>query len=137
MVKIEFDIPKWAIGKHIYIFANKELLAQLEYNVKKIRNDNGNIIRKQKYFPLKLKPDDGRCNGCGDCCATGLPFNKEKAIDIIKRLTEYTENNCEGACPFLDNNGCSLGINIPFGCAKSDCSKFENCTEKFVELEVR
>ena len=134
-LEIAITIPDWAFGKNISVFAGDELLAQKQFRREKKRI-NGKIEIKEYYLPLKLKPDNGRCNGCGDCCSTGLPFSREKAIDIKKRLRDYTKKHYEGSCPFLDDNGCSLGVNIPFGCARSDCSGFRNCTEKLIELEV-
>lgn len=116
--------------------AGTELLGQMEYWVEKIRK-NGKVTRNEYYLPYKHKSENGRCNGCGDCCSTGLPFSGDKAIDIVNRLQDHIKNEFHGACPLLDEDGCSLGNNIPFACLRSDCSSFENCTEKLIELEIR
>lgn len=67
-MKIEFEVPEWAIGKHIYIFAGAELLAKKEVIISH-KNDE----HVSEYLPLLLKPIYGRCNGCGECCK-GCPF---------------------------------------------------------------
>jgi len=105
-MRIELDIPEWAVGKHIYVFANEELLAYTNYIIEKKPE------RKEYYTPLKVKT--ARCNGCGQCCESGSPFD-----DSIP-------------CPHLTEDGCGLGHNIPFSCARSDCSiTFDKCSERF------
>jgi hypothetical protein len=54
------------------------------------------------YTPLKVKTR--RCEGCGVCCQD---------------------------CVFLQTHGCPFGDQIPLGCAISDCSWIEECTEEF------
>jgi hypothetical protein len=126
LVKIEFDIPEWAIGRNITIFAGTELLGYTDF------------VRKKKplrefYSPLKVK--DGRCNGCGTCCETaGSPFSKEQVFNLVLRLDEWTYQD-DGKCPLLGENGCILRKQIPFSCARSDCSHFDECTESFIEIE--
>ena len=128
-MKIELDIPKWAKGKHIYVFAGRELLVQLDYLIKFI---DGKHVGS--YDVLKIKPEDGRCTGCGTCCETlGSPFSQQGVIDLLDRLSKY-EFSDEGRCPFLGENGCSLGSNIPFSCARSNCQGMENCTEKLIDI---
>ncbi len=106
-MKLEIEIPDWAKGKHIYIFANEELIAYSNYIIEKKPE------RREYYTPLKVKT--ARCNGCGQCCESGNPFNAD-----------------EGACIFLKEHGCDLGHNIPFSCARSDCSiTFDKCSERF------
>jgi hypothetical protein len=108
MMKIELEIPEWAIGKPIYVFANQELLAYSLYIIEKLPE------RKEYYTPLKVKTS--RCNGCGDCCKDGSPFGSERGEP----------------CDHLTEHGCGFGPNIPFSCARSDCSKhYPNCTERF------
>ena len=101
-MRISFGVPKWAIGKHIYIFAGSELLGEKQARV--IHEGGKHVI---KYLPLKIKQEDGRCNGCGVCCRD---------------------------CPFISPSGCSFKNKIPFSCARSVCTHFEGCTEKFVEV---
>jgi len=106
-MKIEFDVPDWAIGKHIYIFANEELIGYSNFIIEKKPK------RKEYYTTLKIKTQ--RCNGCSECCESGSPFD-----------------DSEGTCPHHTDKGCSLGTNIPFSCARSDCSiTFKNCSERF------
>lgn len=135
-MKVTFDIPKWAFGKTIHIFAGTELLANKEFRREK-NKVNGKIEVKEHYLPLKIKSNDERCNGCGDCCNTGLPMNKQQTIDLTDRLLKYlNKDDFTKPCPILNENGCSLGPNIPFGCIRSVCSDFDNCTERLIELEV-
>lgn len=102
-MKIEFDVPEWVIGKHIYIFAGAELLGIKEV---KIVHENGKHVTK--YLPLKIKPNEGRCNGCGVCC--------------------------EG-CSSLSQDGCSLKAEIPFKCIRSICTHIEECSERLEEVK--
>lgn len=67
-MKIEFEVPEWAIGKHIYIFAGSELLGEKQSIVV---HEGGKHVTI--HLPLKIKQKDGRCNGCGECCK-GCPF---------------------------------------------------------------
>lgn len=107
LLKIEFDVPEWAIGKHIYIFANQELIGYSNHIIEKKPK------KREYYTPLKVKTQ--RCNGCGECCESGSPFN-----------------NIEEVCPYLTDRGCKLGNKIPFSCARSDCSiTFKKCSERF------
>ena len=62
-MRIEFEVPEWAMGKHIYIFAGMELLGDKQVRV--IHKDGKHATY---YLPLRIKPADGRCSGCGDCC---------------------------------------------------------------------
>ena len=106
-MKLLIEIPEWAKGKHIYIFANEELLAYTNFIIEKKPE------RREYYTPLLVKTTE-RCNGCGQCCESGSPFDDEKP------------------CPHLTEDGCDLGNNIPFSCARSDCSiTFDNCSERF------
>lgn len=100
-MKIEFEVPNWAIGKHIYIFAGRELLGKMDCSV--FHEDGKHMTQ---YSELRLKPADGRCTGCGECCKS---------------------------CPFLRPQGCLLGVMIPFSCIRSVCTDYEGCTER---LEV-
>lgn len=129
MVKIEFEVPEWAIGRHIHIMAGVELLGQMEFRREKNRI-NGNVEIKEYYLPLRLKPENGRCSGCSDCCNSGGP-----RVLIEKLGLPYQKDR---PCPMLNKDGCSLGSAIPFSCASSNCEGWsENCTEKLIELEVR
>jgi len=106
-MRIEFDVPEWAIGKHIYLFANEELIGYSKFIIEKKPQ------RRQYYTPFKIKSQ--RCDGCGDCCKSGSPFSDK-----------------EGICPFYTDKGCKLGTKIPFSCARSDCSiTFKKCSERF------
>lgn len=105
-IELKIELPKWVKGKHIYVFADTELLAYTNFIIEKIPE------KREYYTPLKVKVS--RCNGCSQCCESGSPFNDEKP------------------CPHLTENGCDLGHNIPFGCARSDCSiTFDKCSERF------
>lgn len=126
-MKIEFDIPKWAVGRHIYIFAGTELLG-----IKEARTVHEDGEHKIKYLPLRLKAEDGRCNRCGKCCQT-TGFRREHLIQIKKALHGYKDYG--GKCAFLTDEGCLLGVRIPFSCLRSDCTGREDCTEKLVVIE--
>jgi hypothetical protein len=130
-VKVTFDIPDWAIGRHIHIFAGVELLGQMEFRSEKIKTEDG-VKRENHYMPLKMKV--GRCNGCGDCCGTGgSPFSFQLLEEIKQRLMFYEHQGTGTACPLLGDSGCILGSAIPFQCASSNCEGWsENCTEKLV-----
>ncbi len=136
-MKIEVNVPDWAIGKDIYLFSGSELLGHLQFHYKKTRQDDGSILRENKYFPLKLKPAEGRCNGCGDCCSTGgSPFNKHTLYEIQSRLLNYDYAGSGTKCPLLADDGCVMRGSIPFSCAKSNCEGWsENCTEKLVPID--
>lgn len=121
-MKIEFEVPDWAEGRNITIFAGHELIAMKDYIVK---HKDGKHVGK--YEPLRIKSEDGRCSGCSDCCKTGfdVPFLKY----LVKKLDGFNGS----ACPFLEENGCGLKDYIFFACARSMCEgKFPNCTEKMV-----
>lgn len=111
-MKLELEIPKWAEDKNIFVFANQELIAYKMHN------------------ELKLKVKVSRCLGCGACCESGHPFKPEQLLTIKKAIAKGF--NSDGPCPFLGEEGCLLGNNIPFSCARSDCSQhFDKCTERF------
>lgn len=119
-MKVELEIPEWAIGKHIYVFADTELLAHKFYFRKKKK---GNVVEGYEDIQVKI----ARCNGCGECCNSG--FNPEAMLYMKKKLDEYKGE----PCAFLEENGCGLGNNIPFSCIRSYCGEREeypNCTEK-------
>lgn len=133
MPRIELEIPEWAIGRNITVYAGTELLSYTSF-VRKKKRINGRLDIEEYYTPMKIK--DGRCNGCGQCCETaGSPFSEKIYIDILNRLNNW-EFKETGRCPLLGDDGCTLGTDIPFGCARSDCSHFDKCTESFIQLEV-
>lgn len=134
-MKIEFEIPDWAIGRHINIFAGIELLGQMAFRYEKNRTPEG-LEKKKYYLPLKLKGKDGRCNGCGDCCGTGgSPFPASLLEEIKQRLMFYEHQGTGTPCPLLGREGCVMGSSIPFQCANSNCEGWsENCTEKMISV---
>jgi hypothetical protein len=119
---VKIDIPGWAIGKHIYIFAGAELLAD-----KRAETYFENGKHKSRYFPLRIKTE--RCNGCGDCCST-VGINKT----LLKDMQIALNKNSNNGCPFNSVDGCILRAWIPFACVKSVCSHYENCNEKLEEV---
>ncbi len=126
-MKITLNVPEWAIGRHIYIFAGRELLAQKECLI--IHKNNEHIA---KYQPLKIKPPDGRCTGCGSCC--GLNGIAESLLEDMKdALNNYGFPSPE--CPFITKSGCLLKGWIPFSCAKSICTDYKGCTERLEEIK--
>lgn len=134
---IKFEIPSWAFGRQINIFAGNELLAQKIFVREKIRQ-NDELIIKEYYRPLKIKAgENNRCNGCGDCCSTGgSPFAPKLLKEIQERLRDYEWQGTGTKCPLLAEDGCSMKGSIPFSCAKSNCQGWsKNCTEQLIELE--
>ena len=120
---ITVDIPEWAKERNIYVFAGRELLASQEVLI--IHQDGKHVPVRQ---PLMIKPEDGRCTGCGSCCtSTGI---SQKLLDEMKQCLE---NPLGEACPFLGKHGCIMKGWIPFSCAKSVCTAYEGCTEYMVE----
>ena len=127
-MKLEIEVPEWAIGKHIYIFAGNELLAKKEV---RIVHENGTHVAK--YLPLELKPEDGRCTGCSNCCKDG-GIGVRMVEHITKLIIHKQKFNKESSdCAFLGGDGCKLGSYIPFSCIRSVCTEWEGCTER---LEV-
>ena len=110
-MKIELEIPKWAEEKNIWIFANQELIAY-------------------KMIASDLKTKTNRCLGCGECCESGHPFKPEQLLAFERA---FAIGFIDGEpCPFLGPKGCHLTNNIPFSCARSDCSNhFDKCSERF------
>ena len=102
-MKIEFEVPDWAYGKRIYIFAGHELLGDKRTIVS--HKDRKHVVG---YQPLRIKPADGRCTGCGTCCK---------------------------GCTFITPSGCLLGSKIPHSCARSLCTGFDGCTERLEVVE--
>lgn len=127
-MKIEFEVPEWAIGRNIYIFAGRELLGRKEAQV---THENGKHI--VKYLPIMVKPADGRCTGCSNCCKdNGLGVKMvEHITKLIIRKQKF--NRESQGCAFLGKDGCLLGSYIPFCCIRSVCTDWEGCTER---LEV-
>ena len=138
-MKVTFDIPddSWAIGKNLYLFSGAELLGLLEFNYEKDKQDDGTLIRKKQYLPLRLKPNDGRCTGCGDCCNSGGPQQLDLVYQQFKMMDLFgLKYDPRAPCPMLDSEiGCTLGSAIPFSCVSSNCEGWsENCTEKLVPI---
>lgn len=126
-MKIEFDVPEWALGRHIYIFAGAELLGKKETKV--VHEDGKHVF---KYLPIKIKPADGRCNRCGNCCeSTG--FSRSHLVEIKRALHGFKDY--DGACAFLTDEGCLLGARIPFSCLRSVCTGHEDCSEKLMVVD--
>jgi hypothetical protein len=136
-MRVSFDLPDWAVGKDINIFSGRELVGKLEYHYEKKKQKDGKLSRKKYYSPIKLKPADGRCNGCGDCCSTGgSPFSRDILNQIRWRLDDYEWQGTGTKCPLLAEDGCVMKGSIPFSCAKSNCEGWsENCTEKLVPVD--
>ena len=122
-MQITIDIPDWAKERHIYVFAGDELLAIQEIHT--VHQDGEHVLVRQ---PLRVKPDDGRCNGCGVCCNDGTVIPKNLLEEMKTRLADYKYSDSE-PCPFLDSDGCILGSIKPFSCITSVCSHYEGCTE--------
>lgn len=125
-MRIEFEVPEWAIGKHIHIFAGNELLGN-----KEVRTVHHNGKHVTEYLPLKIKPNDGRCNGCGDCCQ--ILSHKDEIF--LRTIKEKLENFESGPCPFATDEGCALKSFTPFSCLRSVCSQIGNCSERLEVVE--
>jgi hypothetical protein len=132
-MRITFDLPDWAIGKTINIFAGKELLAKKK--VKVVYDGENHIQTEDQSLMVKTLPEY-RCNGCGDCCSQGgSPFPQKMLAEITYRLDNYTFSK-NGKCPLLGEDGCIMKGSIPFSCAKSNCEGWsENCSEKLIAIE--
>lgn len=121
MIKVE--IPEWAKERNIYVFAGRELLASQEVLI--THQDGKHVPVRQ---PLMIKPEDGRCTGCGSCCSTSGISKK-----LLAEMKECLESHSGDACPFLGEHGCIMRGWIPFSCAKSVCTQYDGCTEYMVE----
>lgn len=132
-MKITFDLPDWAVGKTINIFAGRELLAKKEVEVS--FDGKVHVVYPDQLLKVKTLPEYC-CNGCGDCCSTGgSPFSKQILTEIKKRLKDYEWQGTGTKCPLLADDGCSMKGSIPFSCAKSNCEGWsETCSEKLVEV---
>lgn len=126
-MRIEFDVPEWAIGKHIHIFAGTELLGNKEV---RIVHENGKHVTT--YLPLKIKQEDGRCDGCGDCCQI-LSSHDSHFLKTMREVLLTKDLN--GACPFYSEEGCVLGSFTPFSCLRSVCTGIGNCNERLEVVE--
>ena len=127
-MKITLDIPEWAIGKHIYILAGQELLAIKEARVKK----DHTIF----YLPLKVKPEKGRCVGCGSCCKSGhSKFMLKRMYETLDKYLEKKSFSSSSPCPYLGLEGCILGPWIPLSCVRSVCSSYDGCSEHLEEVD--
>ena len=123
-MKIEFEVPDWAIGRHIRIFEGAELLGAKNVTV---RHENGKHVKE--YGPLLMKPEEGRCNGCGSCCSvSGI------CEEMLQEMTEALNNRPETGCPFRSDVGCIMRGWAPFSCLKSVCSDYDGCSEKLEEV---
>jgi hypothetical protein len=123
-MRIEFEVPKWAYGKHIHIFAGAELLGNKECRI--VHEDGEHVV---KYLPLKIKQESGRCNGCGICCESSkLP------VSLVDKMLEAITTHEGDSCEFLGDNGCILGAFIPFSCVRSVMTNLEGCSEKLTEV---
>lgn len=118
-------MPEWAYGKHIYIFAGKELLGKMECS---IFHEDGKHMAQ--YLPIKIKPADGRCTGCSNCCKdNGIGIKMVEYITkLIIRKQKFNKESTD--CTFLGKDGCQLGSYIPFSCIRSVCTAWEGCTER-------
>ncbi len=135
-ITIEFEVPEWALGSHISFIAKGKLLGYSRFIKKKERDDEGNLIITKHYEPVKIKPDNGHCNGCGDCCNNGSPFLAEE-WEQLKKFVNEKENSPNKPCPFITPEGCYLERfnDTPLSCIISDCSiSFEKCSEIFIPL---
>ena len=67
-VVIHIEVPEWAIGRHVRVFAGVEQIAY-----KKVVSGFPNV----KYGKTMIKV--GRCSMCGECCRrTGCPYLKHE-----------------------------------------------------------
>ncbi len=125
-MRIEFDVPEWAIGKHLYIFAGVELLGFKECVI----SHEGEKHIATYPNSLKLKSDDGQCNKCGICCQT-QGINTDILLKILEKITKFDFANVETSpCVFYEGSiGCILRGWTPFSCVKSICTEYEGCTE--------
>ncbi len=136
-MKLTVDIPEWAIGGHIYVIAKGQLLAYQSFQRDKIRTEEGEVIVKEYYKPLKVKPDNALCDGCkgeGLCCQVSA-FAKDLQKEMKDRLNNPPPNE---ACPmYSPDRGCIMGYRsmIPLSCLISDCSAIVECNEQFVEVD--
>jgi hypothetical protein len=106
-MRITIDIPDWAEGRHIYIFAGIELLAY-----------------RHKGESLKVKT--GRCSMCGGCCM-GLGEVSQPPLAI--------DGRCVNLVPDGPKLVCSLGSSRPFSCSAGVRLKnVKGCTETYAPV---
>lgn len=136
MPEITFEIPEWAVGRHISILAGIELLGRLDFHRDK-KKENGKLTIKEYYKPLKLKTDQSmRCNGCGDCCGSA-GLQKEFLLRIAHKILQHDFDN-NPACALYDpKHGCTMGMNTPTSCIISNCEGWsDNCSERLVRIDT-
>ena len=118
MAQFMVEIPDWAIGRHLYLFAGIELVAFQ--------------LQGEKEILLK----SGRCSGCGKCC---MSFVNHKFF-----FKTYDGGVCEYLRPRADENGeiiegheCALGVGRPFFCGVGDGNeKNPTCTVKYRKVKI-
>jgi len=107
VVTIDVNIPDWAKGRNLRIFAGIELLAYKRPTDEK--------------WHVKVS----RCNMCGKCCMN---------LPDYHYLREWRDPET-GNCKYLEKRGdtyeCKLGMGRPFACCMSNPSRIEECSEKF------
>ena len=112
-MQIAFDLPDWALDRHIYILAGVELLAY------KPSGENRLLIKTH------------RCNWCGWCC-TNVPR---------RAVPRKQDGSCENLVKIGKTFECSLGIARPFHCNWSDpiLTRFpdaeDHCSIRYHEIE--
>lgn len=108
-----FEIPEWALRRHIYIFAGREVIA-----------------RKLVDGPLEIKTV--RCNFCGECChdvSSNWPFGRNEEGACAKLKYEkiiHADGRVE------EGYFCRAGGPIvPFTCCKGRHEDPEVCCVRF------
>jgi len=95
MIKVNIQLPDWADGKDIFVFAGSEEVARK--------------VPDQDSWWVKV----GRCEQCGKCCSD-LGSGEGHPFAVIN-----------GVCEHLKDGGCGLRGYRPFACCigggSSDC----------------
>ncbi len=113
MVLIQLEVPEWAEGRHIYIFAGREVVA-----------------RKLIDKPFEIKTV--RCNLCGECChhvSSSWPFGRNEEGACAKLKYERVKH-ADGRID--EGYFCrASGPIVPFTCCKGRGMDPELCCVRF------
>lgn len=109
-MKFVVDVPDWALGRHLYLFAGIELVAMKMYGEDQ----------------MWIKTD--RCSMCGKCCGGFQKWYFPQDENGICTCLKEEEDG---------KQGCNLGVARPFYCAVADGQeKNSDCTVRYMKINI-